>query len=110
VDLGTASHWEVGVCEILCSTSYPIDTHALIYCNLIAPQFVGDSTVRCMRTFVIDTSCHREIQNVHSVPVEQRRFQDIHIEFLTSDGLHIPLDDSITPTKVVLRFRKNYQW
>jgi hypothetical protein len=111
VDLGTASDWEVGVCEVSCSTSHPVVTHALIYCNLIAPQFVGDSTVRCMRTFVFtDTSCHREFQNVHYVPVEQRRFQDIRIEVLTSDGLHTPLNDRLTPTKVVLHFRKNYQW
>jgi hypothetical protein len=29
---------------------------------------------------------------------------------LTSDGLHILLEDSVTPTRVVLHFRKNYQW
>jgi hypothetical protein len=111
VDLGTTADWEVGVCEISCSTSQLVDTHALKYCNLIAPQFVGDSTVRCMRTFfVTDTSNHCEFQNVHYVPVEQRRFQDRRNEFLTSDGLHIPLDVSFTPTKVVLHFRKNYQW
>jgi hypothetical protein len=110
VDLGTTSDWEVGVCEISCSKSQLVDTHALIFCNLIAPQFVGDSTVRCMRTFfVTDISNHREFQNVYYVPVEQRRFQDIRIEFLTSDGLHIPLQDSITPTKRVLHFHKNYQ-
>jgi hypothetical protein len=111
VDLGTTADWEVGVCEISCSTSQQVDTHALIYCKLIAPQFVGDSTVRCMWTFfVTDTACHREFQYVHYVPVEQRRFQDIRIEFLTSEGLHIPLDNSVTPTKVVHHFRKNYQW
>jgi hypothetical protein len=60
----------VGVCEISCYTSQLVDTHTLIYCNLIALQFVGDSTVRCMRAFVIDTSSHREFHNVHYVPVE----------------------------------------
>jgi hypothetical protein len=29
---------------------------------------------------------------------------------LTWDGLHIPLENSITPTRVVLHFRKNYKW
>jgi hypothetical protein len=113
VDLGTMSKWEVGFCEISCSTSHLVDVPALIYCNLITPQFVGDSTVRCMRTFIIspsDKPFHREFHKAHYVPVEQRRFQDIRIELLPSDGLHIPLEDSITPTRVVLHFGKNYQW
>ena len=40
--------------------------------------------------------CKDEFQNVQYVSVEQRRFQDIRIEFLTT-------------TKVVLHFRKNYK-
>ena len=51
-----------------------------------------------------------EFQNVQYVPVEQRRFQDIRVEFLTTEGVHIPFRDSTMPTKVVLHFRKNYQW
>ena len=38
--------------------------------------------------------------------IEQRRFQDVPIEFLTNEGLHIPFEDSKTPTEVVLHFRK----
>ena len=49
-------------------------------------------------------------RNVQFVPVEQHRFQDIRIEFLTTEGMHIPFADSTIPTKVVLHFRKNYQW
>jgi len=55
VDLGSTSNWEVGLCDISCS-SPPEETLALIYSNLISPQFVGDSTVRSMRTF---SSHHR---------------------------------------------------
>jgi hypothetical protein len=44
------------------------------------------------------------------MPVEQRQFQSIRVEFLTLDGLHVPFEDNWTPTKVVLHFRKNYQW
>jgi len=88
------------------------ETLALIYCNLISPQFVGYSTVRGMRTYVIPSSksCQHEFRNVYYVPVEQRRFQDIRIEFLTTEGLHTPFEDSTTPTKLVLHFRKNYKW
>jgi hypothetical protein len=112
VHLGTTFKWEVVVCEISCSALQLVDAPALIYCNLIAPQFVGDSTVRYIRTFVIDTSdepFHLEFRDAHYVPVEQRKFKDIRMELLTSDGMHIPLEDSVTPTRVVLHFRKNYQ-
>jgi len=54
--------------------------------------------------------CQDEFQNVQYVPVENRRFQEIRIEFLKIEGLHIPFDDSTMPTKVVLHFRKNYQY
>jgi len=82
----------------------------MIYCNLISPQFVGDSTVRFMRTFPTTSSRLHEFRNVHYVPVENRPFQSIRVEFLTLEGLHVPFEDSMTPTKMVLHFQKNYQW
>jgi len=46
-----------GFCEISFTSSPPIDDGpALIYCNLISPLFVGDSTVRSMRTFIFPWS------------------------------------------------------
>jgi len=47
VDLDSTSNWEVALSEI--SRSPPFmeeDTTALMYCNLMSPQFVGDITVR----------------------------------------------------------------
>jgi hypothetical protein len=82
----------------------------MIYCNIISPKFVADSTVRCMRTFQTTSCRNYEFRNVQYVPVEQRQFQSIRIEFLTLEGLHVPFEDSVTPTKVVFHFRKNYQW
>ena len=84
-----------------------------MYCNLISPQFVGDSTVRSMRTFVFkswSSPWQHEFRKVYYVPVDQRKLQDIRIEFLTTEGLHIPFEDSTTPTKVVLHFRKIYKF
>jgi hypothetical protein len=55
VDLGSNSKWEVAVCEVTCM---PYNTGmyanlkvisadaALIYCDLIAPQFFGSQYVR----------------------------------------------------------------
>ena len=51
IDLGSTSKWEVGVSEISCSSSPEGANPVLLYCNLISPQFPGDSTVRCIRTF-----------------------------------------------------------
>jgi hypothetical protein len=63
-----------------------------------------------MRTFPTTSYGYAEFRNVLYVPVEQRQFQSIRIDFLTLEGLHVPFEDSVTPTKVVLHFRKNYQW
>jgi hypothetical protein len=120
IEIGTSLNWEEGVCGVSCSSPTPaslitVDVmpcadHAMIYCNLISPQFVADSTVSCMRTFPTTSCRHYEFRNVQYVPVEQRQFQSIRIEFLTLEGLHVPFEDSVTPTKEVLHFRKNYQW
>jgi len=120
IDLGTYTNWEVGVCEVSCSSPPPaslntVDVtpcadHAVIYCNIISPQFVADSTVCCMRTFPTTSYRHYEFRNVQYMPVVQRQFQSIRVEFLTLEGLRVPFEDSVTPTKVVLHFRKNYQW
>jgi len=59
--LGTSPNWEVSVHEISLSSPAlgsintvdvtPCSDQAMIYCNLISPQFVGDSTsVSCGRS------------------------------------------------------------
>jgi len=92
IDLGTTSKWEVGVCEISCSSSPEGASPVLLCFNVISPQFLGDSTVRCIRTFLLypNAMCQHEFRNVQSVPMEQRRYQDIRIEFLTIEDLQSP--------------------
>jgi hypothetical protein len=117
IDGRNSPNWEVGVCEVSCSSPQSLNTvddtpcadHALLYCNIISPQFVGDSTVRCMRRFPTTSCQNYEFRNVQYVPVEHRQFQSIGIEFLTLERLHVPFEDSITPTKVVLYFLKKYK-
>jgi hypothetical protein len=119
VDLGTSPNWEVGVCEVSCSSPLPeslntVDVspcavYAMIYCNLISPQCVGHSTVRCMRTFPTTSCRYHEFRNIHYVLVEQWQVQSIRVQFLTLEGLHVPFEDSTTRTNVVLHFCKNYQ-
>jgi len=118
IDLSPTENWEVGVCEISCPPPQvgnlrPLlvvgDTNVLIYCNLIAPQLVGDRNVRVLRTFIHPSAyCDHKFTQVYYAPVEQRNFQEIRIEFLTLAGTRVNFKDSKTPSKVVLHFRKNH--
>jgi len=70
---------------------------------------VGDNASRCLRTFIYPTTpCQNIFKEVFYVPIEQRRFQGIRIEFLTLQGKRVSFKDSENPTKVILHFRKNY--
>jgi len=83
------------------------NTHVLVYCNVIAPQFVGNDMVRCLRTFIFpSTNCENIFDKIYYIPFEQRKFQEIRIEFLITNGKRVPFKDSKVPTKVVLHFRK----
>ena len=53
----------------------PCSDHALIYGNLISPQFVGDNTIRCMRTFHLASCRHLEFRSVYYVPVGSGHFR-----------------------------------
>ena len=108
IDLRSHNNWEVGICEIWCPPSSVGEIHSLVYCNLISPQFINDNLVRCLRSCIIPFT--KVFNEIFYVPVEKQRFQEIRIEFLTLEGKRITFKDSKTPTKVVLHFRKNYQW
>jgi len=45
--------WEVGLCEISSPSTMPVgdNTNALVYCDLIATQFIGTNMVRFLRAF-----------------------------------------------------------
>ena len=63
-----------------------------------------------MWTFPISSFRHHEFRSMNYVPKKQRSFQAVWIEFLTLKGLHVPFEDKVTPTKVVLHFRMYCQW
>jgi len=82
IDLGLTDNWEVGLCEFSCPPPQkapnmkPIEvigeTNALIYCNLITPQFLGSDYVRCLRTFIHPSKfCDHAFHNVYYVPVQK---------------------------------------
>jgi hypothetical protein len=103
--------WEVGLCELSFSARQlrADNTDALVYSDLIAPQMIGTTMVRCFRTFNIimpeDYGGEYQFRNVYYLPVEKRMFRDIRIEILNLSGERIPFSDSQTHLKVV-HFRR----
>jgi hypothetical protein len=118
--MGNSPNWQVGECELSFSSRpmeslkavdvTPCADHAMIYCNIISPQFGGDSTVRYMRTYPNASCRHNGFPNVQYLPVQQRQFHSIRIEFFTLEELHVLFEDSTTPRNVMLQFQKYYQW
>jgi len=112
--LGSTENWEVRLSEFSCppptnGTLKPVsivgDIKALIYCDLITQQFVGNDYVRCLRTFIHPSMyCDHTFQNINYVPVEKRTLQDISISIADQKGKPIPFRSGEVPTKVVLHF------
>jgi hypothetical protein len=81
--------------------------NALIYCDLISPQFFGSQYVRVLRTFIMPTAyCNHSFENVYYMPVEKRRFHDIEIKIMRLDGTPVNFTESDVPVKIVLHFRR----
>ena len=80
---------EVVLCELSYSATQQIVNmavimNAVVYCELIAPQFIGTAMVRFLRTFrIVPTDYDSEylFENVYYVPVEKITFRDIRIEY-----------------------------
>ena len=87
IDLGSSPDWEVGLSEI---TYLPpkrvvlggalIDfigsENSLIYCDLIAPQFVGEDKVRVLRPIILWPATGKHVfQNIYYFPVEKVSFK-----------------------------------
>jgi hypothetical protein len=118
IELDPSENWEVGLCEISYSPPNNVgtiikpaivigDTNALVYCDLIEPQFIGTAMARYLRTFVMSTVYGvYTFKNVYYVPVEKRTFRDIRIEVLNLSGQRAAFEGSRTPLKVVLNFRR----
>ena len=118
--LNYAEKWEVAIFKekfppLLEGTGVPMitvgNTHFLVYWNVVAPQYIGGDMVRCLRTFIFpSTTCENLFHKVYCVPVEQRKFQWIWIEFIITNGKRVPFKDNKVPTKIVLHLRKRLPW
>ena len=81
IDLGNNHEWEFGLSVYACPPPKPCthqvfavdgNTRASIYCNLIAPQFVGGQIVRCLRTITMPSQyCDHKFTNILYLQVEK---------------------------------------
>ena len=118
--MNSVENWQVCICEVSCPapmlrTGMPLisvgNTHKLEYCNMISAPFLGNGIVGCLRMFIFpSTNCDNIFLKIYYVPVEQRNFQEIRIDFLKTNGKRVPFKDCKIPTKVVLHFLKNSHW
>ena len=118
IELG--SGWEVGLCELSSPPSenniyfetneiLPVGKgYGFIYCDIIAPQLVGDSFVRCLRTYPLSSKQSEQIfQSVYYVPIQRNTIHTIRIEALTQRGNRVPFRKGFTPLRLVLHFRRS---
>ena len=87
IDLGSSSDWEVGLREVTYKppkrhivkgtvVEFISEINALIYCDLIAPQFVGQNKVRVLRPIILWPVLGKQIfQNIYYLPVEKTNFE-----------------------------------
>ena len=104
--LGPNNNWEVRLCEFTSPGAIGKGI-GLIYYDLISPQFVGNSRVRCLSTYVYPSvDRHRRFENVYYVPAEKQKITNIRIEILTFEGEMVIFESSDTTSRLILHFRK----
>ena len=81
----------------------------LIYCDLISPQFVGNSLGRCLRSYVYPSPERQRgrLENVYYVPAKKQMITNIRIEILTLEGKRVMFEGSDTSSRVFLHFCKS---
>ena len=111
IDLGPNDTWEVGLCEFtyppkfkgtINPTMIVGDTNALIYCNLISPQFVGKELIRCLRTVVIPSlPGEHYFTHIYYVTIEKRFITHIRMEVRDQAGVPFAFRTDKVPIKCV---------
>ena len=121
VNLGSSSDWEVGLCEItykprqrLIVQGALVDVtgkvKVFVPYNLITPQRVRSELTRLLRTIITPSQLSQHLfPNIYYLPVERNDITSTHrqLSLVDHDRPIVFLDDeSRTPTKVVLHFRR----
>ena len=69
---------------------------------------MGSTLVRFLGTYVYPSlERHRgRLENVYYVPAEKQKITNIRIGILTFEGERVKFEDSETPSRLVMHFRK----
>jgi len=110
LDLGT-NRWEVAICEFSCPPpkvdtikSHVVvgDTHTLIYCDLITPQFVSHLKARCLRTFIHPTAlCNQVFKTCITCPSKSKYYERLLFKYSTMLGTR-------SPSRVARHLRRSF--
>lgn len=91
-----------------------LPAHMYVYCDLVEPQFVGDTVAPLLKIINISTlpyvyGVHKttSLFNPHYVPVKCRYFESIEIDLRDGTGNHLPFHFGTSCVK--LHFRKATQ-
>ena len=107
--MGSSSDWEAGLSEVTYNPprrqivngtviEFISSVNALIYCDLIAPQFVGQDKVRVLRPSILWPVFGKHLfQNIYYLPIEKSEFQDIRVEIKKLDGEPPDFDEGDIP-------------
>ena len=84
-------------------------TSLYVYCNLIVPQYIGDTRAKLLRTVDVPPAkfgeqCSITYTNPHYVPVLTNEFEEIEIDI--RDDTNTPIHFITGRTRVKLHFRK----
>ena len=111
IELGLNDNWEVRLCEIsyhpntvgtLNCVKVVGDITALVYCDVISPQYVGKTLVRFLRTLIYPTmNCEHVYDNIYYFPVEKHTIKNVRIEILQLTGKRVEFKSSKTHTNIV---------
>lgn len=102
--------WQVGICNMFHNSFENTEKNELlyIYTDIIQPNQVGFSQIRCLR---IINSIHGgdnaiEFKRIHYMPIEKNQFENISILLTNGKGDKIPFNDSTEPSMIKLHFIK----
>lgn len=88
-----------------------IPSHALVYCNIVKPQIVGDKLQQVLRSITINTNKYihgaqgyMNFPHKQYVPLNVNLVDEIHIDIRDNTGYHLPFNGGTS--SLILHFRR----
>lgn len=111
--LNTEKRFSLGLCEInipwqALPTDLDSNKDLYVYCNLVSPQYTGDSYSRLLRLVRIQNNKETyEFNKIYYRPLEGTRHTCVDIFISNQKGENYPFGDSELPCVVVLSVKES---